>query len=966
MILISTLLLTTIGQLYAVDAQTSPLNDPSLKAEQIVEVTKLYTIPSGCGSYMASFIRDEYVIFSSFHMDISWDRSLISSAGDICILKAKTGQLIEKAGPGTYRFDFENAKLHRLNVPFNPLIFSLDSKIGVHDPYHGLRGVYDFEKDETRVIDKDSVPGGLSSSLYPGQVSYDGSIIAVGEHPTGRLVVFEWDGEKYKHLWSSPPLGDIRRIQMSVDGTLIYVGSLTSDLYAYERRGDQYIEKFRVKMNGVGALGLAEPWNPRYLWGGSADGMAFIVNATTGEVISMTKAATSRGYNPFYDRMGISLEGLRFLPIKFIDGAGVIFDLATGEWIKYSHSELGGGSVATTSETNKFIALGRTVFEVTIKQRTLKLLVVGTCYADEDFEQCREELKPVIDYKREDSPVFKAVKHLEKETLGVYKIEVYPDKPLIITLPDTSKEYPDADEGDPTIYDPPIGEGTICLPIPPNKSKYRHDVENELKKQGYKLDDYNAILAVQTEKVLQAFNAKFFRAVACFPHKFRSWGFAALSTIHFMNESGGWKDIILKPWTSYAHELGHALFHLNDYYGSSWSGGQLYAWSLMGDHYGWNFMREVLREDATKNLRIYRVITEGALLDVYNKLEVGVLRKSFHTLGDVEIDLVPTEEIIADSLAYVIKGRQSTEYYIEARTTSIKESFRNEKGIEGGVVIYLSNNKYIYYMQNMREYHSYAPTLFVSDDPATSILSDPVGFRVFELIRDVDNSSDKFRPRIKISWCYSCKNINGVVITASPILEAGEVEVIKPIQLNYTLKLYGITRDGRIIGFDPLTDLYRVNVSGAYASGPGLQQWLFIPKDLDTRFFIRYEKNDPSLPSIPIMVNVTWIEYGANPRPKITIGKVEITNSTINIDESRILSPGQTIFIKPNETIVLEGDINGDGTVNHIDLALLAKHYSSRFGEARYLLAADLNVDGRIDYLDLAILAKNYGKQYTG
>lgn len=59
----------------------------------------------------------------------------------------------------------------------------------------------------------------------------------------------------------------------------------------------------------------------------------------------------------------------------------------------------------------------------------------------------------------------------------------------------------------------------------------------------------------------------------------------------------------------------------------------------------------------------------------------------------------------------------------------------------------------------------------------------------------------------------------------------------------------------------------------------------------------------------------------------------------------------------------LLGDINGDGKVNYIDLAMLGASYGKRGGTPGFNPAADLNGDGIIDYKDLAILGADYGKQ---
>jgi len=71
------------------------------------------------------------------------------------------------------------------------------------------------------------------------------------------------------------------------------------------------------------------------------------------------------------------------------------------------------------------------------------------------------------------------------------------------------------------------------------------------------------------------------------------------------------------------------------------------------------------------------------------------------------------------------------------------------------------------------------------------------------------------------------------------------------------------------------------------------------------------------------------------------------------------------IEVKGGEVYIIAGilgDINGDGTVNYIDLAILGSCYGKLKGEIGYRQEADLNNDGIIDYRDLAILGANYGR----
>jgi hypothetical protein len=56
------------------------------------------------------------------------------------------------------------------------------------------------------------------------------------------------------------------------------------------------------------------------------------------------------------------------------------------------------------------------------------------------------------------------------------------------------------------------------------------------------------------------------------------------------------------------------------------------------------------------------------------------------------------------------------------------------------------------------------------------------------------------------------------------------------------------------------------------------------------------------------------------------------------------------------------GDINKDGVVDILDLAIPAAAHSSTVGDARWKPEADLNKDDVVDVLDIAIVAKDWGK----
>jgi hypothetical protein len=562
-------------------------------------------------------------------------------------------------------------------------------------------------------------------------------------------------------------------------------------------------------------------------------------------------------------------------------------------------------STHTSTQTVTTTVTKTTTTTITKQQTVLKVLVVGTCYSDEDFDECRKMLLPELDTTREDNAIRKAVQHLERELLGKYKIIVRPEKPLVVRLPHPSGKYPDIDEST-RQYDPPIRP-------PPLPSGYRHDTEDALRKAGYEPAEYNAILAIQTDRVLWRFNLKDFRARTEGPNPLRSWAFAALALYSHVDRD----EKELESWPTYAHELGHALFSLPDYYEcrrglSIVTGrGQLYGWSLMGNEEGWN---GVWRSQKDGDISIRYYVGDGALLDVINKVSLGVLKLSLVQVPTI-IDLTPTEQLSLGDKAYMVQvvrpSFQVYKYYIEARSVSVDNDIKREQKIEGGVLLYrqegggcwfyVMNSKY----KNAANPH-YAvryPTLFLSEDKETSRLVDPAAFMVFTLIDDMDASPQSYKPRVKVEFCTPqiCGNIRGVVITA----QLGQVPPQALLRnLTYRLDLHAVTADGLHVGFNYAKGEYEIMIPGAYASGPGQMQWIFVPRDLDVRFYVRYVLEGPEAGSwdLPIVFNSTWIEYGPNSQVINGTKGIEITDSYIQADAPRTIRAGEQMEIKPGET----------------------------------------------------------------
>ena len=91
-------------------------------------------------------------------------------------------------------------------------------------------------------------------------------------------------------------------------------------------------------------------------------------------------------------------------------------------------------------------------------------------------------------------------------------------------------------------------------------------------------------------------------------------------------------------------------------------------------------------------------------------------------------------------------------------------------------------------------------------------------------------------------------------------------------------------------------------------------------------------------------------------------GPYKISATASSVPGENVINTADNTLIDGTVRVKIPGDIDGDGSVNMTDIAILADTYGSTNNDANWNSEADINRDNVVNAHDLAITGKNYGR----
>jgi PKD repeat protein len=365
-------------------------------------------------------------------------------------------------------------------------------------------------------------------------------------------------------------------------------------------------------------------------------------------------------------------------------------------------------------------------------------------------------------------------------------------------------------------------------------------VEDSSYYSGYKTEDYDTVLVL-------------------FPAGFRSEAYDTCVICSTQKWNG--HEITYGTW---AHELGHSLYGLNDKASDSSDGGNIGNWGIMGLGYRYNPPSPIIgfeKNQITEGIRVktswlpYKNISVSDIADSGNEYTISYLDDP--TLHDEGLLRLSTKE----STKFIFEARRKTDGVAKESSGESNPLFCSANK---GIVIYNvdSNNKIWREASNkdLQNFLNINNDITMSPGESKKLNSNTLKVTCISAEDKVKLKIEPFYPIETKIWSITTNVVDNVASVFSV-----------PDDSNPDVDLHVITSDGRHVGMDYINGTYYNEIEGAETSGNllgGGPEWISMPANIDATAYVTISPDMETLlsdnDSFNVSVSSTFIVYDEN------------------------------------------------------------------------------------------------------
>ena len=216
---------------------------------------------------------------------------------------------------------------------------------------------------------------------------------------------------------------------------------------------------------------------------------------------------------------------------------------------------------------------------------------------------------------------------------------------------------------------------------------------------------------------------------------------------------------------------------------------------------------------------------------------------------------------------------------------------------------------------------------------------------------------DKEAPKATVSYSTTSSTTGSVVVTITSNEEIQEVSgwKLSTDKLKLT-KTYtsNTTASGENITIKDMagnTSVVNIKITNINTEKPTEEYFNLTQYKIKDKYIVKIEPN------------TKYSEFIKNIQTNMTY---TIKEGSKVLDSTSIMKTGQVLTVGNNSyTIVVMGDLNGDGNISLVELARISKIGAGKITNVSEIekTAIDINVDGKINIIDLASIAKKYASK---